>query len=115
MKQLPTIARGNPLNVSCSISKVSDGTIGDGLTVTAFIGARKNSTAPISDALSVLASERTEDPSTTARPYDAEFTGDVTTNELAAFDDQSVWVIFTVPENAYRQELEYLVVPGQGA
>ena len=112
---LPKIARGNPLFASCAITDLETGLAAAGLEVTAFIGARRESTGPIDGALSVTATERTSDESTVARPYDAEFSGELITTKLAAFDYASVWLIFTAAGNDYRVEREYQVTPGQFA
>lgn len=108
-----TIARGNPLVASCAITDPATGLKASGLTVTGFIGADRKATTPIDPSLSVAATERTTDTSTTARPYDVTIPGDAITNILATYDLQSVWLIFTEAGNNFRCEQERQVIPGQ--
>jgi len=110
---IPTIARGNPLEASCAITDPATGLKATGLNVSAMVCARRGSTAPIDPTLTADATERTSDISTTTRPYDVEFTGDVITDKLEAFDYRSVWIVFTSAANGFRCEQERTVVPGQ--
>lgn len=113
-KGRPAIARGNPFLASVAVTDSGTGLAKTGLALTGFIALTPDATEALDDTLSVACVERSDDTSTTARPYDVTFPGDAITDQLASFDYvQKVWLIFTAPGDAFRIARDYYVIPGE--
>jgi hypothetical protein len=109
-RNLPTIARGNPLFLTCAMTDPTTGDAATGLAVTAFIATTESATAAMDPALSI--SPVSETPASSGS-YTAPFAGDDITTKLLGWDWQSVFAIFTCASNGFREGKEYLVIPGQ--